>query len=306
MKRVTIIAEDGYKLGAIYMVPQGNCIGTIVIGSATGIRKEFYINFAKYLKSNGYAVLLFDYRGIGDSAPRRLQVLKSEMHEWGTKDMNAVLDFLVYKEHRSDIVWVGHSVGAQLIGFLQEKQHICKVISVNSAFGYWRYFPAPQRWFIWGLWYFIAPLMIKTLGYGAMTKIGWGEDLPPRMLMEWRKWCLNKTYFRSTLWEKIRADKFYDFTIPIIAVYVSDDFIANDKTVPLMLEFFPNAPKQVFRFPVEKFTMEKVGHSGIFRKKFKNSLWPTLLQLIKYSVPEREDRISIHDLRARPGMMPTG
>lgn len=304
MHRITITAKDGYELSAIYMKPADYSIGTIVISSATGIRKEFYINFSKFLETQGYDVLLFDYRGIGESAPRRLQNLKCPMHEWGTKDMNAVIQFLVKEERKTGIIWIGHSVGAQLVGFLENKEHIAKVISINSALGYWRYFPAPQRWVIWGLWYFLGPIMVKTVGYGAMTKIGWGENLPPRMLMEWRKWCLSKTYFRNTLREKIDADSFYDFNIPITAVFMSDDFIANEKTVPLMLDFFPNATKEIFRLPVHKFTKDKVGHTGLFRKKFKYSLWPLMLTLIRKPVRGTKQQVIINELPLKQAIVP--
>lgn len=281
MQKITIIAADGYPLSALYVTPIGPTTGTIVISSATGIRKEFYINFSKFLEMQGYAVLLYDYRGIGGSAPRRLQTMRGPMHEWGTRDMNAVLDYLVKEERKTDIIWIGHSVGAQLIGFLENKEHIAKVIAINSALGYWKFFPAPMKWAIWGLWYFVGPLMVKLYGYGNMRRIGWGENLPPAILMEWRQWCLSRTYFKSTLQEKLGTDKFYGFNRPITAIYVSDDFIANDTTVPLMMDFFPNAPREIFKLSVEKYTLEKVGHTGIFRKKFKYSLWPLLLRVIR-------------------------
>jgi predicted alpha/beta hydrolase len=245
------------------------------------VKKEFYVNFSRFLVSQGYNVLLYDYRGIGGSAPKDLRSLESYMHEWGTKDMNAVLDYLVEQRGMTNIVWLGHSVGAQLIGFLRNRQHIRKVISINAALGYWGYFPFPKRWLIWVLWFLIGPLMIKMYGFGAMTKIGWGEDLPRNMLMEWREWCLSKNYFRKCLQTQLQTDKFYHFTVPITAIYTSDDFIANDKTVPLMMKFFPNSPCRIFKLPVRKYTRDKAGHIGIFRKKFENSLWPVLVEAIE-------------------------
>jgi predicted alpha/beta hydrolase len=281
MKEIIIHAADGYGLSALFAESAGKSAGTIVVSSATGVRKEFYINFSQFLVSKGYAVLLYDYRGIGGSAPNHLASLKSYMHEWGTQDMNAVLNYLVNEKKRTDITWIGHSVGAQLIGFLDNRQHIRKVIAINAALGHWRYFPFPVKWLIWMLWYFVGPLMVKVYGYGTMRKIGWGENLPPNILLEWRKWCLSKTYFRGLLLEKLQADKFYHFTTPITSVYISDDFIANDKTVPLMMNFFPNSPQEILKLPVGKYTSAKVGHTGIFRKKFRQSLWPLLVQLIK-------------------------
>jgi predicted alpha/beta hydrolase len=280
MQTLTITAADGYKLSALYSRPVGDSIGNIILSSATGIKKEFYINFTRFLVQNGYSVLLYDYRGIGKSAPQHLKTCTSYMHEWGTLDMNAVLNYMVHVKGATDIIWVGHSVGAQMVGFIKHQQHIRKVIAISAAFGYWGYFPSPVKWKIWGLWFFIGPLMVSLFGYGAMKKIGWGENLPRNMMKEWREWCLSKTYFRSAILKKTNLDKFYGFTIPITSIYMSDDELANDTTAPMMMNFFPDAPSKVYKLQVEKYTTCKVGHTGIFRKKFQDNLWPLLVDVI--------------------------
>lgn len=281
MEKLTITASDGYQLSALYASPDQKSRGSIVISSATGVKKEFYIHFAGFLVGQGYHVLLFDYRGIGGSAPADLRTMDAYMHEWGTKDMNAVVDYLVHEKGLKEIIWLGHSVGAQLVGFVDHAEHIAKVVSVNSALGYWRYFPLPWRWLIWALWYFVGPLMVKFYGYGVMNKIGWGENLPRNMLLEWRTWCLNRSYFRGSLTQLLDAGQFVHFTRPITAVYMSDDFIANDKTVPLMMGFFPNSPHQILKLSVREHTRGKVGHTGIFRKKYREELWPVLMAIIE-------------------------
>ena len=104
MQKIIITAADGYQLSALYAEPVRESIGTIILSSATGIKKEFYINFARFLVQNGYRVLLYDYRGIGESAPVNLKTSQSYMHEWGTLDMNAVLDFMVNEKGLNDII----------------------------------------------------------------------------------------------------------------------------------------------------------------------------------------------------------
>lgn len=276
-----ITASDGYRLSSLYGTPVGSYTGTIIISSATGIKKEYYIPFARFLIQNGYNVLLFDYRGIGGSAPKDIRLLKNPMHEWGTKDMQAALHFLVQEKKLTNIIWFGHSAGAHLVGFLKNWQHISKVVSISSALGYWGYLPFPKKILIWALWKFMGPAMLYLYGYGKMKMIGWGENLPPNMLMQWRGWCLSKSYFKKTIQEVEGMDCFFNFTIPITSLCISDDFIANEKTVSLMLNFFPNARHTVCKLQVKKYTSEKVGHVGILRKKFENSLWPLLVELIE-------------------------
>ena len=67
MKKITINAGDGYPLSALFGEPEHTPAGVIIISAATGVRKEFYINFARFLMTHHYCVLLYDYRGIGDS-----------------------------------------------------------------------------------------------------------------------------------------------------------------------------------------------------------------------------------------------
>ncbi|MEZ4809322.1 MAG: alpha/beta fold hydrolase [Allomuricauda sp.] len=280
MKKLSIVAADGYKLVALFGQPVSEINEVVVISSATGIKKEFYMNFAQYLVERGCCVLLYDYRGIGESAPSDLRQSKIFMHEWGTLDMNAVLDYLVYKKGFNKIVWLGHSIGAQLVGFLKNQQYVKKIISVNAAVGYWGYFPFPMKATVWLLWYIIGPLMIKFYGYGQMQKIGWGENLPKNAILEWREWCTSKTYYANFLKKEMGMDKFYNFKIPITAFYLSDDYIANDRTAPLMMQFFPNVESNLIKIDVRKYTNNKVGHVGIFRKRFEETLWPVLLDAI--------------------------
>lgn len=281
MQKIFINAADGYKLGAIYGTPVGSSIGTVVISSATAVKKEFYFNFAQYLIQNGYNVFLFDYRGVGESAPEELKSSKAYIHEWGTLDMNAALSYLVHEKGLTNIIWLGHSIGAQLTGFLNNREHLKKVVAVNAAVGYWRYFPFPKKITIWTLWYIISPVLVKIYGYGTMKKVGWGENLPKNVLMEWRQWCMSRNYYMDFLIQHFNTDKFYDFRVPFTAVYTSDDFIANDKTASLMINFFPNAPTHIIKLQVEKYTSHKVGHTGIFRKRFKNDLWECLTKIIE-------------------------
>lgn len=281
MQKITIIASDGYALSALYGESADEAKGTIIISSATCIKKEFYINFAQFLTQNGFHVLLYDYRGIGGSAPASLKKSSIYMHEWGTKDMNAVLDYMVNVKGHTDIIWLGHSIGAQLVGFLENHKHIKKVVSLSAALGYWGYFPFPMKAVVWLLWYIISPVLVKLYGYGAMQTVGWGENIPTSTLMEWRDWCMSKDYYMDFIKKELKLDRFYDFRIPITALYISDDYIANDKTTALMMKFFPNSPSQIRKINVSKYTTDKVGHTGIFRKKFEFVLWPVLLSNIR-------------------------
>ena len=145
MKKITIIAPDGFPLSALFGEPANSSRGLIVISAATGVRKEFYLNFARFLVENNYRVLLYDYRGIGESATGDIKASPIYMHEWGTQDMNAVLNYLTVTCGFTDVIWLGHSIGAQLVGLL-EKKTLCKQSDIYQCRpGILGIFPVPDE-----------------------------------------------------------------------------------------------------------------------------------------------------------------
>lgn len=299
MKDIIIRAIDGYLLSALYGTPEKSSSPSVIIGPATGIKKEFYFHFANYLIQQGYSVLIFDYRGIGGSAPEDLRTSPDFLHDWGLLDMNAALNYMIFIQNQKDIIWLGHSIGGQLIGLLDHREYIKKFITINAALGYWGYFPQPWKFLVWCLWKIIHPVMTRWYGFGNMKLIGWGENLPPQVLGEWKEWCTNKNYFQGYLETSGHLNRYLSFSIPIIAIYMSDDYIANDKTAPLMQHFFPKAAYQIHKIQVEKYTPYSVGHTGIFRRRFEYTLWPILLDLIIGQETESTLKKTDHPLKLK-------
>ncbi|RLZ11740.1 serine aminopeptidase domain-containing protein [Faecalibacter macacae] len=49
----------------------------IVISSAIGVKQSFYSKYATYLANKGYLVFTYDYRGIGESIPHKMNEIKA-------------------------------------------------------------------------------------------------------------------------------------------------------------------------------------------------------------------------------------
>lgn len=75
---LTLKCQDGYQLSArFYPATDAECKKSpILICPATGITKQFYHSFSCWLQAQSYAVLVFDFRGIGESLKGRLSILK--------------------------------------------------------------------------------------------------------------------------------------------------------------------------------------------------------------------------------------
>ena len=85
------LALHTYRPGA-----GGTTVGAVVIGAATGVRQDYCRPFAEWLATQGYAVMTFDYRGMGDSrAPAQsLRGFEADLLSW-VRDYDLVIDALL-------------------------------------------------------------------------------------------------------------------------------------------------------------------------------------------------------------------
>jgi predicted alpha/beta hydrolase len=277
-----IPSRDGFILSATLLEPK-SLKGCIQLNSATGVKKEFYLNFAKYLADEGYAVLLFDYRGIGESRPASLKGFKALNHEWGMKDMAATLDWLDNRFPSHKKYFIGHSAGGQQIGFMDNHHKINKAISVSSSTGYWAWLQSPYRYFTLWVWYVLAPIFTSTIGYLPSSWFKLGEDLPKGVANEWRSWCLSKNYFGKYLGKTISQHFFDQVKTPIHFLYPADDTIATDRTVESLKNFYSASPTTIEKIHPVDYGLKKIGHFGFFSRASKETLWPKTIKYFEHS-----------------------
>src|SRR5262245_43703141 len=87
----TIVARDGYALAATPFQPPRPWRAAL-ISPATAVPRKIYRGFATFLAENGFAVLTYDYRGIGDSRPASLRGFRARMRDWAALDVRAAID----------------------------------------------------------------------------------------------------------------------------------------------------------------------------------------------------------------------
>ena len=115
---VTFTARDGRALAGLLVraVPAAADCGALVVNGATGFGREFYLKFASYCAARGYHTLVYDYRGMGASAPAALDTELARMSDWGLLDMPAALELLAARFAALPLFTLGHSIGGQLLG----------------------------------------------------------------------------------------------------------------------------------------------------------------------------------------------
>lgn len=267
-----IEAKDGFRLGATHFQPQPGVApkGAVSIQPATGVPQQYYAKFAAFLASLGFAVLSFDYRGIGRSLHGRLSDSKATMRDWGTLDAPAALDFLEKEHAQAKPMVIGHSFGGQALGLLPRPERIAAAMVVGAQSGYWRNWPLSGRLWMWPATHLVLPVMPRLLGYQPMAIAGMGEDLPAGVAMEWARWCRNPRYLVGEL--GVQAG-YARITAPLLAYSITDDRFAPPAAVKALLDLFPAAKSEIRTVSPRELGVARIGHFGFFRERFRDSLW---------------------------------
>lgn len=227
-------------------VSQAVC-AQVVIAAAIGVPQRFYAAFAQWLAAHGYAVTTFDYRGYAESLHGPLRQARADLRDWAA-DCAAVAQHARAQAPGLPVLWVGHSVGAQLPGMSAQPLPIDGMLCVASGSGYWRDNAPPTRRKVLLWWYGIAPLL--TALHGCLPGRRWGlvGDLPAGVLWQWRQWCLHPNYGIGVVGEPLRT-AYAAARYPLHAVHVPAG---------------------------------RIGHFGFFRAEMEGALWPRALAVLEH------------------------
>ncbi len=280
IQKKLITCKDGYTLAAnFYPAAYDNHQNPVLICPATGILKEFYHSFAVWLSEQGYDVLCFDFRGIGESLHGALKDSTARIQDWGQLDIPAAIDSLLNLTKKNQVILVGHSAGGQLLGVVPNYAKVEKVIAISASTGHQKGLKGRTK--------FLAPIMFKVVfpvarivkGYGPTKSIGMGENLPKDVAKQWAEFCSKPGYIINAVGKSIFEDYHNDIRCPITAIWSTDDEIATEANVKDLLRLYPNAQTEIIEFNPQKFGHKNIGHMLMFKKSHQN-LWPILHQYI--------------------------
>ena len=134
-KTIKIRCSDNYELTGTLFTPSGQIRAVAMIAPATGIKRKFYKSFSTYLAENGYAVITYDNRGIGDSLHGKIKDSNASLQQWGELDMPAVLDDLKNRFPGLKYHLIGHSAGGQLVGLMPNSIEITSIFNFACSSG---------------------------------------------------------------------------------------------------------------------------------------------------------------------------
>ncbi len=261
-----------HPLAATLFSPPASPNGAVLIAGAMGVPRAFYAAFAQHLASQGFATLILDYRGIGGSAPASLRGFEASVHRWAEEDLGAALDALERRFPRLPLLYVGHSIGGQLLALVPRLERVSAALLVASQSGYWRLWPGAGKYAIWALWHLAVPFFTRTLGFLPLGRLGMGEDVPSGVAREWAQWGRDPKYVFSYAAPRGGLG-FGSFQRPLRSYAISDDRYAPEPTVRALVDFFTATRGELRVVEPHHAGAKKIGHFGFFRPRFRDTLW---------------------------------
>ena len=283
--------REGAVLGGTRFVEDAEPHTALLINSGTGIPQRFYAAFAEHAAARRFAVLTWDYRGIGESAPDSLKDCKVRYRDWGHQDVPAAIHWLATRYPDLPLTVLGHSTGGQQLGLAHNVGEVKAAAFVAVSTGYWGGMPWRYKLFSLALWKLYMPLATRFYGYAPSRKIRWGENLPAGVAREWGAWCMQPEYlaafFDETGYKKppdgdeFGPTWFEQMSCPIQALYFTDDPISTRANAPPMLALFENARIDTRWIAPSEIGVDAIGHIGFFRPGVGEPLWDGVLERLK-------------------------
>ncbi len=275
---VTLHTGDNHKLASTVFKPANtNGSHTLVIGSALGVPRYFYFKFARYFAENGYSVVTFDYRGIYESRETVSSGSKITMEEWGSRDIEAALQYARETLHADKLFYLGHSCGGQLLGLAPNSIEIDRVAFIACQLGYWKLWSRPLRYGVFLTWQLLF-MMVPFFEYIPAKMLGISSlNLPSGVARQWADWGTSPGYLFNKK-HGLDTSRYAELRCPILSYHFEDDILlAPPKAVDALLAEYTAAPITKRSIKPGALNQEKIGHFGYFKERLRETLWQETL-----------------------------
>ena len=264
--------DDAELAAATFGEPRGCRAGVLVV-PAMAVEQTYYEPFAQWLAERGHFVATFDYRGIGQSRSGPLRLLEADVRTWARLDTGAMVDFVAHQIGDRPLLWVGHSLGGQILGLVSQRMRIAAMLTVAAGSGYWRDYVPRLRRLAPLLWYGIVPTLLTTFGYFPGRRLGMIGDVPAGVMRQWRSWCLNPDYLFGVEEPDLRGT-YAELAQPILSLSFTDDEYMSARNIESLHSFYSGAARELRRIAPRDAGVERIGHFGFFRRRHADTLWP--------------------------------
>jgi len=273
MQTLTLVTQDGTRLGAKLFFATSQAKANLIVSAATAVPQSHYKHFAVYAASKGFNVLTFDYRGIGESLHGDVADIDMSYLDWGRYDLAAAVETM--SKESLPLFVVGHSYGGHAMGMLPNPEKIHGAYSFGSGAGWAGYMKPLEALKVRILWNLVLPPLVKWKGYMAWSLIGMGADMPYGVYRDWKRWCKNPRYFFDDPDYGYLKETYARNRFPLIAATATDDEWAPPASRDAFCKHFINSKIKLLN--LEPQPGKTLGHMGYF-KKDAEPYWQAALQ----------------------------
>lgn len=279
----TVATADRYPLAARLYAAAGAARAVALVVPAMAVPKEYYSPLGDWLVGRGFDVLTFDFRGMGESAPASLRGFETDILTWARQDCAAMLATARSRAAGRPIVWIGHSLGGQILAMTPGHESLAAAITVASGVGYWRENAYPLRLYSWFLWFCAAPVATALCGYFPGRALGMVGNLPKGVIDQWSSWCRHPEYAVGVEGEPMR-ERYRRVSLPLLSLSFTDDEYMSERNVAVLHGFYENARRSMRRYAPRDLGVSRIGHFGFFRPRTGERLWPSMLDWIEEAI----------------------
>ncbi len=279
MKKVIITTEDDYNITTLILTPKSSSPKAVIqFHSGTVTKKEFYFKLANYLTDQNYIVVLFDYRGVGESKPKSLKNFEMSISDWGEYDSSSVTSWIINEYPHLKIHLLAHSMGGQIYGLMHHWNAFDKVIMLTTSSGNFNKFtPNTYKWKVKWTAIMLFPLILKIFNY-LPGKYGVGDDWPKGVAQDWIKNSKENGLMPNFLHQKVSKSYYHSIDKKITAWYFPDDPMSTPETIKELALSYPKAELNIKTIHPSDVELSSIGHLGLFKNKAKERLWPMLVK----------------------------
>ncbi|MGH8528262.1 MAG: alpha/beta hydrolase family protein [Nevskiales bacterium] len=267
--RIKFSADDGYRLaGTLYETRGGqNEIG-VLVNAGAGLTRELYGAYARFLAEQGFTVLTYDYRGIGDSRDPDWRGAAPTVQDWAERDLPAAIDWLRGERPQYSLVCVGHSFGGAALGLAWNNHAVRALLGIGAQSSYYGHWPWP-RLLQWARYRVLFPLALRYRTLQRLARTG----MPPSVLQGWVRWCRDPNYFTDADGRPLRQ-YFQSYRGRIRLYCFSDDrFFAPRPAVEALAAYYPRAGLEMVHVKPSDWDVPRIGHFGFFRPGMPRRVW---------------------------------
>ncbi|HOX70112.1 MAG: alpha/beta fold hydrolase [Dokdonella sp.] len=272
----TITCADGVPIKARWMRSAGLAAATVVVAPGAAAEARFYVPFCEYLAATGLDVLLFDFRGIGESVVRS-GCGNAGFLDWIEQDYPAVISHARAHGRSPSLVVVGHSAGGWMAAAQACARNVDALIGVAALSGHWRHMARPHRYAHWLAWHALVPVACRTIGFWP-GRIGFRKNLPPAFGLQFSRWARERRFVFS---ESEFARNALQFEGRLHLFQIADDPWGTKSAVEALERQLINARSSVIEtVPRDRETNHSIGHFGAFRKSNAARVWPLIANAV--------------------------